>query len=638
VKFSRPQIHAVILIIIALACYSNTFHVPFILDDESSIQLHTHVHGLANYFRDWAGYNYLPNRAFGYLTFALNYEFGQLNVQGYHLVNLAIHIITALLVYDLVNLTFRTTTLNLAENKPSHGRIFAFVVALLFVSHPIQTQAVTYITQRLTSLSTMLYLAALVCYLRWRLRQTDITPAKRRIGLWWYCLALISAILAMKTKEIAVTLPMVVLLIECSFFGIPKWKLLAKLSPLLMTLAIIPVTTVLKFDPIVKSVGGGIGAYLSDTQSNPYDIVRMTRWEYLFTQFNVICTYLRLLFLPVNQHIDYDYPINQTLLAPRALMALTLLLTILAAAVIMFVKSRHTALLAPPDPAGTVNPLFTTATLLRLAAFGIFWFFITLSVESSIIAIRDVIYEHRLYLPSYGFFLTITALATIMLNKVASISPKVRQLTFIAVTGIIVALSIATYNRNAVWRDWITLWTDNVSKSPNKPRPHNILGIGYFYLENFDAAMQEYQKAIQLKPDFIEAYYNIGLVHNARKEFNEAIVMYLKVLGMSANNELENAKVHNEIGINYAELGDIEQATNAFAAAVKNNPELAEYRVNYAFALSNAGNIDEAVLQYRQALQLDPGNSFALNALEDIKRRTNRIGQNKKPFAGNVPK
>ena len=105
---NRPYVHVLILIFLAIACYSNTFHVPMLLDDEGSIQLHTPVHGLANYFKDWAGYNFLPNRAFGYLTFALNYEFGGLNVTGFHLVNLVIHIGTALLVYALVVLTFRT--------------------------------------------------------------------------------------------------------------------------------------------------------------------------------------------------------------------------------------------------------------------------------------------------------------------------------------------------------------------------------------------------------------------------------------------------------------------------------------------------------------------------------------------------
>src|SRR5512138_3063149 len=104
-----PLIHILILTLVALIAYSNTLQVPMLLDDEGSIQLHKPVHGLANYFAEgWPGYNFLPNRAFGYLTFALNYEFSELNVAGYHLVNLVIHICSALLVYSLTSLTFRT--------------------------------------------------------------------------------------------------------------------------------------------------------------------------------------------------------------------------------------------------------------------------------------------------------------------------------------------------------------------------------------------------------------------------------------------------------------------------------------------------------------------------------------------------
>lgn len=636
ILFSQ-YLHILALIVIGAACYSNTFHVPFILDDESSIQLHTPAHGLANFFKDGAGYNHLPNRAFGYLTFALNYEFGQLNLPGYHLVNLLIHISTSLLVYAFTRLLFRTPLMTQTQELPQ-GKMFAFIVALFFTCHPIQTQAVTYIVQRFTSLTTMLYLAALICYLRWRLLQTDMTQATQRQGLGWYCLAMLSTILAMKTKEISVTLPVIILLFEYSFFGAPKRKLLAKLTPLLMTLAIIPVTTFLKFDPVVKSTGGGVGAYLSDTQSNPYDIVRMTRWEYLYTQFNVICTYFRLLLFPVNQHLDYDYPINQTIFEPRALFALTLILTILAATVFMFAKSRKTLISTSPDNPVAVNPSTATAPMLLLAAFGIFWFFITLSIESSIIAIRDVIYEHRLYLPSYGFILTMTALATLMLNQAAGIYPKVRQLAFITVTGLIVVLSIATYSRNAVWGDWITLWTDNVSKAPNKPRPHNILGIGYYYKGNFEAALKEYHEAIRLKPDFIEAYYNIALVHSANRNYKEAINFYLKVLNLSAFDAPRHASAYNEIGINYAELNDSDQSVRAFESAVKYEPESAEFRNNYAFALSNAGKIDEAVQQFREALRLDPGNSYAMQALQGIRQRPDRTGLKQTPFADNAPK
>jgi tetratricopeptide (TPR) repeat protein len=610
-----------VLIIIGMACYANTFHVPFILDDEGSIQLHTPVHGLANYFENWSGYRYLPNRAFGYLTFAINYEFGGLNLPGFHLVNLAIHIGNALLIYALVQLLFRTPFCRHSDKAPPNARMFAFAIALLFVCHPLQSQAVTYIVQRLTSLTTLLYLASLACYLRWRLPQTDDSPPSRKRYIW-YLLSLAAVVLAMKTKEISFTLPVMILLCEVSFFGWPSRKLLARLSPLLLTIAIIPVTTYRHVMPAMQTAASG-GSLLSDVHNPAYNLVRITRWEYLYTQFSVIITYLRLLFFPVNLNLDYDYPINRTFMEPRPLVSLVFLMLVIMLALHLFRISgqRERQRAQGAEDAGIAAP-----PLLRLASFGIFWFFITLSVESSIVTLQDVIYEHRTYLPSFGFFLSVTALATLGLNRFHQRLPWLRQLAFISVACIVVILSVATYARNHVWRDWLSLWSDNVAKSPNKPRPHNILGIGYFYAGIYDQAIREYQEAIRLKPDFIEPYYNLALVHAAKNEHKEAIIMYLKVLGMSAFDATQHARAYNEIGISYAELGNRDQAVISFATAVRYEPESIEFLNNYAFALANAGSIDAAVRQYQKVLQLAPGNSFAMQALQELRSHDKRDG------------
>lgn len=620
-SFNVSYIHILLIILVGVLCYSNTFHVPMILDDEGSIQLHTPVHGLANYFAEgWPGYTFLPNRAFGYLTFAINFELGGLNLPGYHLVNIAIHICTGLLVYSFIRLTFRTPYMQHARIQPGFANVFAFVVALFFICHPIQTQAVTYIVQRLTSMTAMFYLAALVCYLRWRMPSGDgrsDTPAKM---ISWYILALAATLLAMKTKEISITLPVMILLFEYSFFGIPGRKLILKISPLLITIFLIPITRILHVAPALKAAGSD-GSYLSDSHLTAYNIIRMTRWDYLYTQFSVIVTYLRLLFFPVNQHLDYDYPISRTLFAPRPLLSLLLLLSILLLALCMFIKSS-------PKPETTVSDeqriLITSTPLLRLAAFGIFWFFITLSVESSIIVIQDVIYEHRLYLPSVGFLLSVAALITTGLTHLERRMPGVKNPALALVGCIAVALSVATYTRNNVWRDWITLWTDNVAKAPAKPRPHNILGIGYFYRGNLDRAMLQYQEALRLKPDYIEVFYNIGLVHKAKKEHKESIVMFLKALGMTAFNEIQFAKMYNEIGINYGELENPDQALKAFASAVKYSPDSVEFRNNYAYALLMQGELDTAFKEYQEVLKMDPGNSYALQAIREIAIQINQ--------------
>jgi tetratricopeptide (TPR) repeat protein len=602
----NPLVHVLIISAIAMFAYSNTFQVPFLFDDEGSIQLNDAVHGLGNFFD--GGYNFLPNRVVGYFTFALNYHLGELNVVGYHIVNILIHISSSLLVYCLVRVTLNTPALKNSFREPQNST-FALIVALLFVSHPIQTQAVTYIVQRVTSLATLFYLTSIICYVRWRFRR-DISDSFLKIfSSPWYALSLITAILAMKTKEIAFTLPLIILLYECSFFGWPGRKLLAQITPLFLTITIIPYTIYAKISPLIQSSG----TLFSDVNTPAYNIVKVTRWEYLYTQFSVIFTYLRLLMLPVKQNLDYDYPISHSLFEARTSLSLLVLLSFFLLALYLFVKTA-------PITQNHENPsvILQTRSLYRLAAFGIFWFFITLSVESSIIIIQDVIYEHRLYLPSYGFFLTITAFATVGLIRSEQYFRNIRKAALPLVTVIILILAGATYARNTVWQDWISIWSDTVSKSPDKPRAHNVLGIGYFYDFRFEEAMREYQEAARLRPNFIEAYINMGLIYKARKQYAESISIYQKILSVSAYNAQHFANIYNEIGTSYAEMGELEQSVSAFAAAVKHNPDSAEFRNNYAFALATRGNLDDALREYKSAISLDPGNSYALDAIKEI--------------------
>ncbi|MBI5195488.1 MAG: hypothetical protein HZA10_04105, partial [Nitrospirae bacterium] len=161
----KPIVHILLIVIIGLIAYSNTFHVPFQFDDHNFI---VDNHKLRNLSSFWptAG-----SRWVGFLTFALNYKFGGLNVTDYHIVNIIIHIINALLVYRLVILTFQTPYFNLHPSTFNpRSSLIALFSSLLFVSHPIQTQAVTYIVQRFTSLATMFYLLSLVMYVKWRLK------------------------------------------------------------------------------------------------------------------------------------------------------------------------------------------------------------------------------------------------------------------------------------------------------------------------------------------------------------------------------------------------------------------------------------------------------------------------------------
>ena len=381
---------------------------------------------------------------------ALNSRIHKLDVTGYHVVNIFIHIINALLMYGLVILTFRTPFLKSWALK-EQANYMALFVGLLFACHPVQTQAVTYIWQRVTSLTMVFYCLSLVMYIKWRLASVKTGSPFFQISVWFYIGSVVSAIFAMKTKEIAFTLPVVITLYEFLFFDGTIRRRFLYLVPLLLTMLIIPIS--------LLGIDRPIGEIISDVSDATRVQTGMSRLEYLFTQFAVIVTYIRLLFFPVNQHLDYDYPIYHTFLIPEVFLSFLLLLSLFGSGVYMLFHSR------------TRNRAF------RLVAFGIFWFFIALSVESSIIPIVDVIFEHRIYLPSVGASITLASEIFLLLNKFDKEKVQTIGIGFLCV--VIIILSAVTYSRNHVWRSEIGLWKDCVAKSPGKVRSHYNLGNAY---------------------------------------------------------------------------------------------------------------------------------------------------------------
>ncbi len=315
---------AVLLLLSLLAAliYSSTFSIPFHFDDADNIVQNPQIKDLANFF-DLSGSRYV-----GFLSFALNYSVGGLQVFGYHLVNLIIHIANGFLVYSLVLLLFKAESqhspLMAHDSQPTTASWIALAAALLFVAHPIQTQAVTYIVQRFASLVTLFYLLTVVCYLKWRLASSET-----RSRILWYGGAVLSTVLAMKTKENSFTLPFMILLLEGVFFQSSTRKRWLALLPFLLTLPIIPLSH-------SGAMGEGEAGFAQET-------AEISGSDYLFTQFRVIVTYIRLLFLPIQQNLDYDYPIYHSILEPAVLLSFLFLLSIFILSLFVIFHSRLTA-------------------------------------------------------------------------------------------------------------------------------------------------------------------------------------------------------------------------------------------------------------------------------------------------------
>ncbi|MFC1624161.1 tetratricopeptide repeat protein [Candidatus Omnitrophota bacterium] len=566
-----------ILAIIILCCvgfiiYSNTFHSSFHFDDESSIVNNFAIKNILNLRNIW---DFWPPRFIAHLSLSINYHFHQLDVFGYHLVNLLIHIISAILVFYFILLTFSTPRMK-GEDIARHANIVAIFIASIFLTHPIQTQAVTYIIQRLTSLATLFYLASLIFYIKSRLSEEK--PLHSRI---YYFLSLIVAAIAMFTKEVTLTLPFAVLLYEVSFFKVKNRINLKKLIPFFITLLIIPLTM------LVFRL-----ADFQEMRIATEPITPISSANYLFTQFRVMVSYIRLLLLPINQNLDYNYPISTTLMHPPTLTSFLLLIIILIVAIKVSRKYK-------------------------LVSFSIFWFFLTLLPESSIIPIRDVIFEHRLYLPMVGYSLFLVSIFYYIFSR------NFFKLFIILPLIIVVSFSVLTYARNFVWKDELTLWNDTVRKSPNKARPYNNRGNASLNKSEFDQAILDFNKAIEINPRYAEAYDNLGDAYQKKGDLKKALYYFNKAIEIDPS----LAKAYCNRGVAYKNKGDLTQAISDFNKAIEIDSHYAEACYNRGLAYQNKGEVNQAILDYNKAIEVNPGYTKAYNNRGNAYQNKGEFGQ-----------
>jgi tetratricopeptide (TPR) repeat protein len=543
------------MILLGIIIYSDSFNCSFHFDDLTRIVDNPAIRNVSDVKAWW---NVYPSRPVGMFTFALNYHFNRLDVQYYHLVNLVIHLINACLVWWLTMLIFSSPAL---KHDPLSGqkKVIAFFTALLFVSHPLATQSVTYIIQRLTSMAAMFYLLSLALYVKAR-----ISDKGNLSKILLFAGSLISAVLAMLTKENAFTLPFAIVLFE--FFFLRTKKLSVNFRDYRMILLPVAFLGFILF--LLLKFSFGIFRPIPPMLGHAYTV---TPLNYLFTQFSVIVKYIQLLFLPINQVLDYDFPLSATFFEIRTVLCFLLLLSLLILAVRSFKRYR-------------------------IISFGIFWFFLTLSVESGFIPISDVIFEHRTYLPSFGFFLILSSGLCLLLWN------KYRYLPISLFVIIIGSYSYMTYERNKVWKDELSLWNDNVAKTPGLSRAIMNRGVAWAGLGQWDMALTDYSKAIEINPEFTDAYANRGVACINLDQWDMAINDFSKAIEI----DLGFVKAYYNRGVAYGNRGQYDKAIADYSKAIEINPGYALAYDNRGVAWRNRGEYEKAIADYSKAIEIDP--------------------------------
>jgi tetratricopeptide (TPR) repeat protein len=597
------------LAIITSLAYSAGLKGSFHLDDYYHIVNNPNVHIQSLGWKDLQPVlTHSLSRPVTNLSFALNYYMNRLNPFGFLLINLFIHILTVICLYQLIKLTLALHSKS--ANEQHQSKWAALWASLLWAVHPVHSEPVLYIIQRATLLATLFYLTAMLAYAKARLSQ-----GKQRTA--WYLAAAGSAGLAFGSKEIAATLPLAIILYEVYF--------LSDLDPSKIRPRRVEIITLL----LIFSVYCAVYYYVFFGALSFSQIMRLTRQYHhaesfstlqrLLSEPRVLVHYLSLLILPLPTRLTFDpsFPVSYSITRPLS--------TIPA---ILFCM-------------GLFSWAVWKARVYPVASFAILWFSLTLSIESTIISL-DLMAEHRLYLPSVVLAL-IVGRGLQMAFQSKKLSDQTLPHTFSVGTLVLIVMifTFFTLQRSQAYRDSETLFRDTITKSPQNPRAHTILGKIYTRKGLWDEALQEYKEALNLRPfdpilhnnlamgyldknmipeakdhlqqalfmdpNLSEAYYNIGTVLSLEGMVQESLPYFEKAVRL----EPQNTRFLNNLGVAYFQSNLMDQAIEQFRAVLRLRGDSWETRYNLAMAFLGKREIDTAVEEFKRTIAQNPKHAEA---------------------------
>ena len=541
---------ALVIVLAGLAAYHNSFSCPFVFDDQQSILENPTIRRLwpigdaLSTPRD-TGYT-VSGRPVANLTLALNYALSGTRVWSYHLLNLAIHLGAGLALFGVVRRTLRQPLLRARFGQQAMP--LALAVALLWTVHPLQTEAVTYVVQRVESLMGLFYLLTLYGFIR------SIEFSARRA---WQVFTVATCLLGMATKEVMVTAPILVLLYDRTFVAgsFPEaWRRRRWLYGAL----------VLTWAPLawlVAHTGWNRGG------TSGFD-VGVAPWAYWLTQFEAVASYLWLSLWPHPLVLDYE-----SFWVHRAL------------AVIPY------ALIVVPAAAATGVALQRSPGVGYLGA----WFFAILAPTSFIPGTIQMIVEHRMYLP----------LAAVIASGVLGVHALIGRRSMLLFGLLAVAFAWLTMQRNRDYRSRIVLWQDTVDKCPGNPRAHVNLGKALLESGFSSLALAQYREALHLDPNNVLARFNLANAFAREGRMEDASESYEALLRLRP----DFANAHFYLAEALEHLGCLAEAAHHYEASIRLDPELLDARCNLGNLLLSSGRVPEAIAQYEAALKLAPRSS-----------------------------
>jgi protein O-mannosyl-transferase len=482
-----------------------------------------------------------------------NFQLNNTEPYWYHVVNVLFHFANAVLIWLALE-----KILEWAGVERLSRRILAVFGGLLFLLHPLQTESVTYVASRSENQTLFFFNLAFVLFLY-----------RRSVAVTWKLSAGILVLFgaACLTKENAAILPALLLLTDYfwnpgfSFAGTKRnWKLYA---------------------PIAL---GGAAAFvyvyrvLARASTAGFGMKDLTWYDYFFTQCRAIWVYIRMFFLPYGQNVDHDFAISRTVLDHGAIIGLLALLGLAVAAWIY--RRRY-----------------------PLAAYGYLTFLVLLAPTSSLVPIRDVLVERRMYMPFIGLILICCEFLRRWKTTRATLAGTL--------AAVIAVFAFLTYQRNVIWGDPIALWSDSAAKSPHKARPRYQLAYAYYQAGRCAEAVEQYRKTAQLQKPDADLYIDWGEAADCANQPDVAIDKFRLALAHQPS-----ALAYYSLGKVYAEHRQSLLAFEALDQAQKLDPALEPIYLAEGHLYLREAKFDQAAERYRRALQLNPDDTAARSALD----------------------
>ncbi|MZH05492.1 MAG: tetratricopeptide repeat protein [Nitrospinae bacterium] len=556
------QLKAICLICcMGILAFYGTLHSPFHYDDAHAIVENPYIKDIGK-FQEKVGIQNIFNRSVLLLSFAFNQNIGKLEVFGYHLFNILIHILSAILWFFLVKEFIRLDP----SGKQSWIKKLPLACSIIHLVNPLNIQAITYISSRSSLLATFFYLLAFYIFTQ-TLNLARKNSSKLRISVSVFFF-LIILFLGLGTKEIVASLP--IMAIVYLWLATPVEERNRLIPKIISIFSLLLLFLAYRFFQ-----QGNLFSLKADPTSGD-----MPRLYYFLTQLKVITGYYLLkLLAPFNLNFEPD--------------------------IVIFKTGFHWGWFM-----GLIILLFAAATVYRhnsnLIKFGALWFFITILPTSSFIPLKQLATEHRTYLPGLGFSLI---LGWVFLNiRYIQAIPKILFIIFILLTSAI------TLNRSLDFRSEISLWEDTAQKSPGKALVQNNLATAYMGTNQLEKAEAALEAALAIKPLQIDSHVNLGHIAGRQKDWEKAIEKFDFGIALGT----KKADTYYYSGFARNNLGRYEDAIPYFKKALSLKPFKADYHFDLGNSYKALKLFDSALHHFRKTLEIDPNHYKARNNMGAI--------------------